>query len=238
MILLLKLIVAHFIGDFFLQSKAWVQEKGIRKAKSLKLYWHFLIHGALVLLFVWDWNYWPLALCILLLHAIVDLLKLYAQKENTKTNWFFIDQGFHIISIIFLWIIWVQPIFDISLWVADKTVWIYGAALLLLTSVSGILIQMMLANWSNSLNEANDSSLKNAGKYIGILERLFVFTFVIIGHWEAIGFLITAKSVFRFGDLKEAKSRKLTEYILIGTLLSFGIAILSGLVVLELLNTF
>jgi len=44
-----------------------------------------------------------------------------------------------------------------------------------------------------------------------------------------VGFLLTAKSVFRFGDLKESKDRKLTEYILIGTLLSFGIAIIVGL---------
>ena len=65
--------------------------------------------------------------------------------------------------------------------------------------------------------------------YIGILERILVFVFVILNHWEAVGFLITAKSVFRFGDLKESKHRKLTEYILIGTLISFGIAIFVGI---------
>jgi hypothetical protein len=43
--------------------------------------------------------------------------------------------------------------------------------------------------------------------------------------------LLAAKSIFRFGDLKEARERKLTEYILIGTLLSFGIAIATGIVV-------
>ena len=68
----------------------------------------------------------------------------------------------------------------------------------------------------------------------GMLERLFVFIFVVTGNWQGIGFLLAAKSVFRFGDLKESKSRKLTEYILIGTLLSFGIAITTGLIVLKL----
>ncbi|MDX1471964.1 MAG: DUF3307 domain-containing protein, partial [Flavobacteriaceae bacterium] len=71
----------------------------------------------------------------------------------------------------------------------------------------------------------------DAGKYIGILERLFVFTFILLGHWEAVGFLLTAKSVFRFGDLKDSRHRKLTEYVLIGTLLSFGIATLTALAV-------
>ena len=69
-----------------------------------------------------------------------------------------------------------------------------------------------------------------------MLERLFVFIFVITGNWEGIGFLLAAKSVFRFGDLKESKDRKLTEYILIGTLLSFGIAIATGMLVLKLVN--
>jgi len=54
---------------------------------------------------------------------------------------------------------------------------------------------------------------------------------MLTGHFEAIGFLLAAKSIFRFGDLKEAKDRKLTEYVLIGTLLSFGLALLTGLLV-------
>jgi hypothetical protein len=58
----------------------------------------------------------------------------------------------------------------------------------------------------------------------------------VTSNWQAIGFLIAAKSVFRFGDLSQSKDRKLTEYILIGTLLSFGIAITTGLVVVALAN--
>jgi hypothetical protein len=71
--------------------------------------------------------------------------------------------------------------------------------------------------------------LQSAGQYIGIFERLLVFVFMITNEWQAVGFLLAAKSVFRFGNLQEAKDRKLTEYILIGTLLSFGIAILTGM---------
>ncbi len=72
--------------------------------------------------------------------------------------------------------------------------------------------------------------LEKAGFYIGILERLFVFIFIVLNHWEAIGFLPAAKSIFRFGDLTKARDRKLTEYILIGTLISFGLAIASGII--------
>lgn len=68
------------------------------------------------------------------------------------------------------------------------------------------------------------------------MERLFVFVFVVTGNWEGIRFLLAAKSVFRFGDLKESQDRKPTEYILIGTLLSFGIAIATGMLVLKLIE--
>ena len=94
------------------------------------------------------------------------------------------------------------------------------------------MIGMVISKWTPHTEEKPDDSLEDAGKYIGIFERLFVLGFAISGHWEAIGFLIAAKSVFRFGDLKESKDRKLTEYILIGTLLSFGFALVVGALVL------
>ena len=84
-----------------------------------------------------------------------------------------------------------------------------------------------MSKWSLEEDNSEDS-LESAGKYIGILERLFVF--ILLNQWSAIGLLIAAKSVFRFGDLSRAKDRKLTEYILIGTLISFGLAIFIGLV--------
>lgn len=232
MIILIKLILVHLLGDFVLQPKSWVKEKKKKKAKSLKLYLHFLIHGLLILLVFWNLQYWLLALGVMLIHGLIDIAKLYFQKKNNKTSWFVIDQALHLISIFILWLVWTDTNLEISLWLESTSLWIYVTALLFLTSVSGILIQVLLTKWSTSINDGKNQSLDNAGKYIGILERLFVFTFVILGRWEAIGFLLAAKSVFRFGDLKESKDRKLTEYILIGTLLSFGIAILIGIVVI------
>jgi hypothetical protein len=101
---------------------------------------------------------------------------------------------------------------------------------ILLTKPTSIIIKNIISIWTPE-SKTDDDSLQNAGNYIGILERLFVFCFILMGHFDAIGFLLAAKSIFRFGDLKEAKDRKLTEYVLIGTLLSFGIALLIGLLV-------
>lgn len=236
MTILIKLIIAHFIGDFLLQPKLWVEEKENRKVKSVKLYLHILIYGLLTLFILWDYNHWLLVLLLMVSHGSIDTIKLYAQKGNTKSRWFLIDQVLHIISILGLWVIFFNPEINYLSWYEDTNFWVYTAALLLITIVSGIVMRELMSNWSKALNDTNEESLNNAGKYIGMLERLFVFIFVITGNWEGIGFLLAAKSVFRFGDLKESKDRKLTEYILIGTLLSFGIAIATGMVVLKLIQ--
>ena len=57
-----------------------------------------------------------------------------------------------------------------------------------------------------------------------------IITFILIGKIEAIGFLLAAKSIFRFGELSKSKEIKTTEYVLIGTLASFTIAIIIGLI--------
>lgn len=70
--------------------------------------------------------------------------------------------------------------------------------------------------------------MPNAGKWIGYLERILILTFIFTHNIEGIGFLLAAKSVFRFGELNKAKDIKITEYVLIGTFASFTIAILIG----------
>jgi hypothetical protein len=235
MILFFKLILAHLIGDFVLQPKSWVAEKEEKKGKSLKVYLHFLIHGVLVLILLGK-AYWTLAICVLLIHGLIDLGKLYLQKETNRVLMFFADQIAHLISLLVLGYVWFRPEGVNFEWLKAPEVWLFAIAVLIITQVSGIVIQVLLTGWSKDLNLSGEESLKNAGKYIGMLERLFVFVFIVSGNWEAIGFLIAAKSVFRFGDLRKAKDRKLTEYILVGTLLSFGIAIATGMVVTWLLK--
>lgn len=228
MMLIVKLILAHLLGDFLLQPTSWVREKETKKLKSSKLYLHVVLHAALVFLLIGSWS---LAVAILFIHFLIDTLKIYAQKERTTVRWFWIDQSLHILSLLTLYYIWFQPDWRSLDLFNSPVFWIYLTAILFITSVSGILIQVVLKKWSDDLVVMENDSLKDAGKYIGILERLLIFLLIIAGYWEPIGFLIAAKSIFRFGDLKEAKDRKLTEYILMGTLLSFSLAIVVGLVV-------
>ena len=52
--LLTKLLLAHLIGDFFLQPQKWVKDKEQNAFKSTKLYLHVLIHVSLTALILWD----------------------------------------------------------------------------------------------------------------------------------------------------------------------------------------
>jgi hypothetical protein len=226
MILLIKLILAHLLGDFLFQPNSWVKAKESKKIKAYQLYLHLLVHGALVFLLVADITFWPYALIIMFSHGIIDVIKLYAQKEKTKRYWFFIDQMAHFNVLVVVGIVMNPSLLDLIYPISQQG-WMMLMFMVFLSLPSSVMIKTVISKWRPDSDEKSES-LEKAGQYIGILERWFVFVFIMAGKWEAIGFLVAAKSVFRYGDLKESKDRKLTEYILIGTLISFGMAILSG----------
>jgi hypothetical protein len=101
---------------------------------------------------------------------------------------------------------------------------------------AGILIGYLTKRWQDEIKGEGSKSLKDAGKWIGIIERTLVLTFIFLQQWSAIGFLLAAKSVFRFGDLKDGTQQKKTEYILIGTFLSFTFSVAMGILVRFLLE--
>ncbi|ALM07340.1 hypothetical protein SB49_05660 [Sediminicola sp. YIK13] len=232
MTLFIKLLLAHLIGDFMLQPTKWVIHKEANKVKSKYLYLHTLVHFLLIVLLLWDIGYWKLALVISVSHFVIDLLKLYASNWiKKKSVLFFTDQAFHLIVLYIC--AYNSNLVEHTVVLLRHINWALITAVVFVTYPAAVVMGKLLEGFSDQI-QIDHKSLPNAGKYIGIIERLFVLLFIIIGRWEVIGLLITAKSVFRFNDLKESNNRKLTEYILIGTLLSFGIAILTGFVFISL----
>jgi hypothetical protein len=228
MILLVKLLLAHLLGDFVLQSNSWANDKATQKLKSVKLYYHFAVYTLCVFVIVWDWQLWKGLLLLLVFHYLVDIVKVLLQHNGNRVAWFIIDQILHLAAIVVFWLCVSAPQIDLKSIINEKTL-VITTAIVFLTIPVSVIIRELTSKWADNLGENN--SLKDAGKYIGMLERILIFIFIILNRWDAIGFLLAAKSVFRFGDLKEAKDLKLTEYMLIGTLLSFGIAIVTGLLV-------
>jgi hypothetical protein len=115
----------------------------------------------------------------------------------------------------------------------DRNIWIALAGFVFVTAPAGILIGEATSHWSEKIDDP-DNSLVNAGKWIGIAERVIVLVLVLQGQYSAIGLLVTAKGIIRFSE-KDRQEIK-TEYLVIGTLLSIGIAILAGLAVKVLMR--
>ena len=98
---------------------------------------------------------------------------------------------------------------------------------MLVLKPASILISVFIKRWIPS-NNMQSQGMPFAGAWIGYIERVLILTFIITGNIEGVGFLLAAKSIFRFGDLNKAREIKITEYVLLGTLASFSIALLTG----------
>lgn len=75
-----------------------------------------------------------------------------------------------------------------------------------------------------SSSDAFDSN--GAGKWIGYIERVMILVFFIFNQPAAIAGIMAIKTAFRFNDLKDDNDSARSEYIMIGTFLSFFITMI------------
>lgn len=228
---ILVLLAGHFLGDFVLQSDSLVE----KKAKSIV--WravHVIVVSAVTWMLLGSWKAWPIIAAIFVCHLLIDSIKCYlAQKKLnylSDTILFIGDQVVHIGVLILLWMAlkydWGYMTLPANCWVNAYGL-AYSKLLILISGFSvgiwgiGIFLKHQMASFSKHLPKGNLSGIPDGGRTIGILERVFVLLFVLVGQPEAVGFVIAAKSVFRIGDLTKHADRKFAEYIMIGTLRSF-----------------
>lgn len=223
--LFLSLLVAHVIGDFYLQTDVYCKQKEEKRLKSFFLYIHSFIMGALSWLLVPDASFIIAVIFITITHFIIDSIKSYLSKGLRN---FVIDQLLHI-GVLILVVVHTEIKTTPTLKYLDLfesfSLPLVLLAILLCMKPANILIKLTLERYKVGESESC-TNMKNAGGLIGNLERILTIIFVLIGHYEAIGFIVAAKSLLRFKDTDTAK----TEYVLAGTFLSFGIAILCGLI--------
>ncbi|MDZ7776289.1 MAG: DUF3307 domain-containing protein [Bacteroidales bacterium] len=238
--ILLRLIIAHLLADFVVQTDGLAKRKNSNGLLSGSFYIHLLTVGLLSYLLLAQWSNWYAPLVLLIVHGLIDQGKVFIKRDNTFV--FVIDQLLHLISIILVWFWITENSFSILIvhvfenyTCSEKYLSIF-IAYILVSVPSGVLVGYLTKEWQSDITKEYDESLKNAGKWIGITERFLILSFILMNQWTPIGFLLAAKSVFRFGDLKEKEEQKKTEYILIGTLLSFSIAIIHGLTLQYLIN--
>ena len=226
--LLLRLLSAHLLADFFLQSDKLCKAKNESGKKGvIAQLAHAFIHALSAYILLADWKNWIIPLVIFVSHLIIDVLKSRLHRKGTVA--FPCDQSVHILVIVLLWWWLYDDSTQACGWLANvvssKQLWAVILAYLSITKPASVLISKFIRNWTPS-NNMQGQGMPRAGEWIGYIERVLILTFVITGNIEAVGFLLAAKSVFRFGDLNKAKEIKITEYVLLGTLASFTIALI------------
>lgn len=231
--LLLSLLTAHVIGDFYLQSDKYCKRKEEAKIKSPFLYIHSAIMGVLSWVFVPAADFWLFALIIFVAHLLIDAIKSYMRKGLYS---FLTDQIAHVLILCFITHKYVPqsclPIQSMD-FLANTSIPAFIFAILCVLKPANIVIKLILERYKIGEAESCDS-IKNAGALIGNLERILTLVFALTGQYEAVGFIIAAKSLLRFKDTDTAK----TEYVLAGTLLSFGIATICGIIVKQMSSIF
>jgi len=230
--LILKITLAHLLGDFVFQTNKMVADIDTKQLKSKYLYLHAILHLLLLLTVTsFEKQYIFPVILLVVSHLVIDIItKIIIKDKISAINNLVLDQILHGIAIaVFINYFYRYKIDFDFIFSAEN--YLLLISLVSITYVSAIIMKKIMPMLDYPF--PNDG-IKEAGKYIGMLERLFIFIFIITSFWEGVGFLLAAKSIFRFGDLKENKEIKLTEYILIGTLLSFGLAILIAEIYLKL----
>jgi hypothetical protein len=101
--------------------------------------------------------------------------------------------------------------------------------------VEAAMRQILRPEDEQAVNEFRRRGLLEGGKVIGWLERFLTLTFVLAGSHAAIGLVLAAKGVIRFGEIKEPHEQKVAEYVLIGTMLSLSWAVAVGSLLLRVL---
>jgi hypothetical protein len=246
----IALLFAHVVADFVFQTNWMVANK--RNPLALGL--HLAIVYATAVAATGSLH---LALLVLALaHIAIDVGKLILTsvwKTSSGLAPFLIDQALHLATLI-AFVLWLPGLWSEGLWapgtiltgdtggILGTGLWSKDALLpishlpalmalltgfILATRAGGFAVGLLMRPFADILPaETAAEGLPGAGRLIGLLERGLIFVLVLIGQPQGVGLLMAAKSILRYGALKE--DRALSEYVIIGTLASFGWALLAA----------
>ncbi|RYI16718.1 MAG: DUF3307 domain-containing protein [Acetobacteraceae bacterium] len=244
----IALLFAHTLADFLFQTN-WMAQN---KRNPLVLGLHGLVVYATAVVATGSAH--PALLVLALVHVAIDVGKLILSSVWTSSKGlapFLIDQALHLATLIVLTLylpvlyplgLWAPGAFvtgqdggilGTGLWSSDTALPVHHlpalmvllTGLILSTRAGGFAVGLLMEPFAPHLGRGDaGKSLPGAGRVIGHLERGLIFALVLFGQPQGVGLLIAAKSILRFGAVKD--DRRLSEYVIIGTLASFGWALI------------
>lgn len=232
------LLIAHLVGDFFLQSSVMAEKK---KKEFKFLFIHSIIYSAVFLVVCFIFlkpGYAALAMSVIsVTHFIIDFvrIKINSKINNHTTDFisFIVDQILHLGVIVAVYILMELSIHNNSMFGMcvqysgfNKFV-LYGLLFTVLLNPASVFIKNLFIFLFNNENDKSTTGM-NAGSLIGKLERVITAILLLCNQYAVIGLVLTAKSIARFRQLEE---KDFAEKYLIGTLLSLTISLVSTLAI-------
>jgi len=187
-------------------------------------------------------------------HFAIDYLKILIKKGNEENKFglwvFIVDQFLHIVILLFLYKIFnlnqccTKLYSEVMALSGIKEAITYVFLLFVLCEPSSIFVKKIITSLPQRTKndkkdcctqskkcencdkniENNDADKVDAGKLLGVLERIIVALFLLIGQYGSIGLVLTAKSIARF---KQLEDKSFSEKYLVGTLTSLLIAFIA-----------
>lgn len=240
LLILFRLIAAYMITEWGFRLSFWESLQSGKRWLSKQTLMQGTAAGVLIYLFAGSWGSIWLIFAVFISRVGIDSWK-YKEENETTILFFILKQVIHLLVIVVCWVVLVKiSLADITGLLisitSDTKLWIVSLGYITVIWPTGVWMGKITEPWRKELDKSRFQGLEKAGLWIGRLERLLILTFVLLNRYEAIGFLIAAKSIFRFSEIKSAEDRKEAEYILVGTMLSFVAAIFIGVLTTWLLK--
>lgn len=194
--MLQMMFLAHLLGDYVFQGDriaSW-------KSRSV---WGVVVHGAIVTLFTWlcsflVWPYWwPYVLLIGAAHIAIDIARTRVKKVSPAMALLLLllDQALHVLILVLTvrWSGWMAPR---PAWTALGR-WLLGESRLplvigyvLLSMPAWVLVHFVV----NGMGAVSKSLPGRPGeKYVGMLERGLIATFVLSGQFLAVPLVLVPR---------------------------------------------
>ncbi|MFN7224220.1 MAG: DUF3307 domain-containing protein [Paracoccaceae bacterium] len=231
---LAALLLAHVLADFVFQTHRMSVAKAARHPGWMLGHVATVGFATAVALGVQTVTALLVVGGLTLSHLTIDVVKVLAGSRISGIAAFLADQAAHLVTLVAVAALW-PGLWATSLWASLAPSWLPACAALvagavLATRAGGFALALLM----RPFGDMGMNGLPGAGRLIGLLERGIIFLLILAGEPGGIGFLIAAKSVLRFGAVKEES--RLSEYVIIGTLASFGWAMLTALFTMMLLS--
>lgn len=241
----------HILSDFYLQPERAVspEQKGITELISRSL--PYAACSIFLFLLLIPGTGFQTAVLFLFAHVVINLLqylflKYFCISEKNADAYrrliFWADQLLHVSVFALLSYsmrntdiasLYRGFLFDFttSFNLSASAVFSWILKLLLLYKPANILIVHLLGSYrptSKTDKKETDGKEpaeeeKQAGRFIGMLERLIMAILISIQQYSAVGLVLTAKSIARYDKI--SGDQAFAEYYLLGTLLSTLVAI-------------